>query len=166
MIACNTAERKNIMQYDHNSEIIRFFVPRYIEGHDMLNCNSVHIHYTNLSANKRDYSCDIYEVLDLAEYEGDVEYLICSWVIDSNATKYAGQLLFDLTFRCVNGEDVDYIWSATSNPGITVLPCKNHSAAIADKYSDILTSMESRLAHAENEISILSEAIASMQYST
>ena len=46
-----------LMQHDHNSEIIRFQVPRVIEGYDIAQCNRVEIHYTNI--NSRTEAIDI-----------------------------------------------------------------------------------------------------------
>ena len=37
-----------VMQFDHNSEVFTFEVPRYIEGHDMMLCNRVEVHYLNI----------------------------------------------------------------------------------------------------------------------
>ena len=33
--------KTKIMQYDHNSERFTFSLPRFIEGHDMLECDSI-----------------------------------------------------------------------------------------------------------------------------
>ena len=37
-----------VMQFDHNSEVFTFELPRYIEGHDMMLCNRVEVHYLNI----------------------------------------------------------------------------------------------------------------------
>ena len=44
-----SSSKKSVVQYDHNSERFTFEIPRYIEEHDMLLCNVVHIHYININ---------------------------------------------------------------------------------------------------------------------
>ena len=45
-----TTESKIVlMQYDHNSEIFTFQIPRLVEGHDMSLCSKIEIHYTNIN---------------------------------------------------------------------------------------------------------------------
>lgn len=36
-----SASKTTVMQFDHNSEVFTFEIPRYIEGHDMMECNRV-----------------------------------------------------------------------------------------------------------------------------
>ena len=45
----NTNRKKNvIMQYDHNSERLTFELPRFVDGHDMLECTSITVNVDNL----------------------------------------------------------------------------------------------------------------------
>ena len=43
-----SASKTTVMQFDHNSEVFTFEIPRYIEGHDMTACNRVEVHYLNI----------------------------------------------------------------------------------------------------------------------
>ena len=59
-------KKMQLMQNDHNSERFTFEIPRYIEGHDMILCNVVQIHYINInSSNNQERNSDIYVVDDL-----------------------------------------------------------------------------------------------------
>ena len=90
----NSTSKTTLMQYDHNSERFSFEMPRYIEGHDMLECDGVEVHYVN-GANG-----GIYKVQDLQVHQDDETKVVCSWLISQNATKIVGTLDFLLRFYC------------------------------------------------------------------
>lgn len=109
--------KKILMQYDHNSERFTFTIPRYIEGHDMLESNRVQVHYTTKSGYQ-----DRVELNDLAELPEDEGKLSCTWLLSQNVTKDIGALKFLLRFACVNNDtgEYDYIWSTGIFSGISV----------------------------------------------
>lgn len=47
------SKKVTLMQNDHNSERFTFEIPRYIEGHDMMLCNKVEVHYLNSSVKEK-----------------------------------------------------------------------------------------------------------------
>lgn len=107
--------KTSLVQYDHDSERFTFEIPRYIEGHDMLLCNVVEVHWQNGSAKGR------YAVGDFQVSPEDDNVVICSWLISSKATQYTGALKFLLRFACVTETDPDYVWNTAIYSKISVL---------------------------------------------
>ena len=60
-----SASKTTVMQFNHNSEVFSFEIPRYIEGHDMMECNRVEVHYLNIDSSTRKEKEGIYLVNDL-----------------------------------------------------------------------------------------------------
>ena len=48
-----SSSKTTVMQFDHNSEVFTFEVPRYIEGHDMTECNRVKCIISTLTQSQR-----------------------------------------------------------------------------------------------------------------
>lgn len=115
MIVNPSGQQKTLIQGDHRSERFTFEIPRYIEGHDMLNCNDVKIHYKNTDGKASHTIIGEYVVEDLKHYEFINDILFCSWLIDGDATTYAGTLSFMFRFMCMNGETVEYAWHTADN---------------------------------------------------
>lgn len=106
-------KKMQLMQNDHNSERFTFEIPRYIEGHDMILCNVVQIHYINTnSSNKQESNSDIYVVDDLQISPDSESVVVGSWLVSNNATMYNGTLNFVIRFACINEEteEIDYQW--------------------------------------------------------
>lgn len=61
-------EKFKLMQYDSKSTKLVFDIPRYIQTHDMLECNLVQIHYLNSGDSTGQEKRDIHNILDLAPY--------------------------------------------------------------------------------------------------
>lgn len=100
-----------LTQGDHNSERFTFELPRYIDGHDMTQCNKVEVHFINAdAADPTTRSCDIYPITDLQVDEEDSSFALCTWLISGNATRYVGPLLFALHFECITDSVTDYSW--------------------------------------------------------
>lgn len=129
-----------VVQNDHNSERFTFELPRYIEGHDMLLCNRVEVHYLNVDGQTKDTSSGIYEVEDLQESPEDENIAILSWLVSSHATKYVGSLNFCIRFACVNEETsvLEYSWSTVINSNIHVTSGINNAEVIIQEYADVL----------------------------
>ena len=53
-VKADPSHKTTLMQNDHNSERFTFELPRYIEQHDMAECNQVEIHYLNSSSRDKD----------------------------------------------------------------------------------------------------------------
>lgn len=142
----NSANKTLVMQYDHNSEVFSFELPRYIEGHDMLNCNRVEVHYLN-GTNE-----GIYLITDLALYPDDETKLKCSWIVSQHATNNVGTLSFLLRFMCISDDVVDYAWSTSIYSGIKISKGIYNSEIVAEQYIDTLKAWENRLEAVENSI--------------
>lgn len=137
-----TTETDNIslMQYDHNSEIFTFQIPKIVEGHDMSLCNKVEIHYTNIDKRKKETSNDIYPVTDLTVDDSNILF---TWTVSSNATKYAGSLNFLIRFACMEDDGTfSYIWHTNIFKNVTISNGINNTEAVAEDYSDILEKMK------------------------
>lgn len=130
-----------LMQGDHNCERYTFEIPRYIEEHDMLLCNSVEVHYTNTDSNDRTkVSKDIYQVDDMQVCEDDESKLIFSWLVHENATQYGGSLTFRIKFMCTTDGVVDYKFHTARYTGISVTGGEDNSESVERSFSDILAS--------------------------
>ena len=132
-----TTETKIVlMQYDHNSEIFTFQIPRLVEGHDMSLCNKIEIHYTNINRRTKEQSKDVYPVTD-KKVEGD--NLVFTWLLSGNATKYAGTLNFIIRFGCLEEDNTfSYMWHTDIFKNITVSDGISNTESVAEDYSDIL----------------------------
>ena len=131
--------KNTIVQHDHNSERFTFELPRFIEGHDMLVCNSVQVHYLNVDANTQETSSGVFVVTDLQESPEDENIAIFSWLISSNATKYVGSLNFCIRFACISEENtVDYAWNTAVNTTMRVTDGINNAEIIIQEYADVL----------------------------
>lgn len=143
VIDINTRNIKNVsqtktslVQYDHNSERFSFTLPRFIEGHDMMECNSVQVHYFS-SANPD--TKGVYAVTDLAICEEDTENVCCTWLISQNVTQTAGALQFMLRFACVAVDGtVEYAWHTNTFTGFSITAGMNNAEAVVEQYADIL----------------------------
>lgn len=97
----NTARKKNvIMQYDHESEVLTFEIPRYVEGHDMLLCNRVYAHWNNIGTKTGredetvEENADLHELTDLQLNPDNPDTVICSWLVKRQSTQLVGILSF------------------------------------------------------------------------
>lgn len=145
-----------LTQYSHNSERYTFELPRYIEGHDMSECNSVQIHYINTDGNrnKPQKSTDKYEALDL-HIDGDK--VVFTWLISASATLFKGKTSFQIWFCCKEGETITYAWNTTIFDAVTVGEGINAGETFAKEYKDIIAQWQNSVMaslRAEMDISI------------
>ena len=139
----SSSSKVSLMQYDHDSEIFTFQIPKLVEGHDMSLCNKIEIHYTNINKKTKEASRDIYPVTD-ATVDGD--NLIFSWLISGNATKYPGSLIFLIRFGCLEDNNVfSYLWHTDIFKNITISDGMSNTEAVAEDYSDILEQWRSEI---------------------
>lgn len=147
-----SASKTTVMQFDHNSEVFTFEVPRYIEGHDMILCNRVEVHYLNIDTVTKEEREGIYLVDDLTVSADDENKLTCSWVISQNATSLVGSLNFLLRFICLTDDVIDYVWNTAIHSGIYVSKGIYNSDIVAEQYIDTIKAWENRLKVVENSI--------------
>lgn len=152
-ITNETGERLTIMQYDHNSERATFELPRYIEEHDMFQCDLVMVLFANTSkgtsASNRSTSSGVYQVTDLEIKQDYPDTLTCSWLIAREATQYVGTLKFQIQFVCHENEETkvpEYYWHTDQCDMIDVKPSLSSGNDVGEAYPDILTSMDARVA--------------------
>ena len=127
-----------LIQNDHNSEHYTFEIPRYVDGHDMSECNSVQVHYINIDAGTGARVLGLYEVKDLQLAVDDEEVVICSWAISQNATQLVGSLIFALRFACMTGSTLDYVWNTMVYSGVTVSSGIYNGEEAVEDYKDAL----------------------------
>lgn len=134
----NDSSRKTVLiQGDHNSERFTFELPRYIEGHDMSQCNKVEIHYLNVSTDKKQQVSGLYTVEDL-NIGTDENTVTCSWLVSQNATQLIGALTFLLRFSCVEGDDITYAWHTAIHDSIRISDGINADGAFETEYVDVI----------------------------
>ena len=151
----NPNRKKNVvMQYDHNSERITFELPRYIDGHDMLECTSVTVNVDNIEVvefNEGEeiesrVNSDAPDITDLRAHPSDPEKVVCSWCISRNSTQLAGILSFHIEFKCVDSNgNVVYEWSTDDYEEIEVRARKKNGEAAVVPHADLLEQWRSRI---------------------
>ena len=136
-----------LVQGDHKSEVVTFKMPRYIDGHDMLLCDKIRVHYINIETQTSNSSADIYEVTDLKLCEDceEEEILLFTWTIEAPATKYFGSLSFLVKFECTEGDNILYQWNTAKYVNINVLNGIDNSEAFVAKYSNVLEEWYNKL---------------------
>lgn len=129
-----------LVQGDHNSERCTFKIPKFIDGHNTELCNKVRIHFVNISAeNPIEISPGVYETEDLRKSTDDPNSMLVSWVVQKEATVYAGTISFLLEFMCISSDDVlDYSWHTGHYTGGVVLEGMDYSDYIVEKHYDVL----------------------------
>ena len=93
-ISSRSNKKLSLMQYDHNSERYSFDVDRMIDGHDLMDCDRVKIHYINISSNKKNKHPGVYSVEDVQVKSSDDTKITFTWLVSGNATHYDGVLSF------------------------------------------------------------------------
>lgn len=154
----NTNRKKNVvMQYDHNSERFTFELPRYVDGHDMLECTSATVNVDNIEAVESDgveevepveprINSDAPDMTDLRIHPNDPEKVICSWLISRNSTQLAGILSFHIEFKCVDSKgNVVYEWSTDNFDEIEVRARKKNGEAAVVGHTDLLEQWRTRI---------------------
>lgn len=142
-----------VVQNDHNSERFTFELPRFIEGHDMLVCNRVEVHYLNTDTSTKEYTSGVYEVDDLQESPNDENVAILSWLLSNNATKHVGTLNFVIRFACLTGDTIDYAWNTVIYDKIHVTSGIYNSDEVVEIYADVLEKWKQELETQEIDLS-------------
>lgn len=154
----NTNSKKNVvMQYDHNSERFTFELPRFVDGHDMLECTSVTVNVDNIEVVESDeteaveateprVNSDAPDMTDLRIHPSDPEKVITSWLISRNSTQLPGILSFHIEFKCVDSNgNVVYEWSTDTYSNITVKARKKNGEAAIAEHTDLLEQWRTRI---------------------
>lgn len=136
--AISTESKKiALMQYDHNSERFTFELPVEIEGHPMLGCDKVEVHYINIDQKTKEESAGVYEVKDREIV--DDKTIAFSWLISRKATKFVGPLSFRLRFICYDAEgSIEYAWHTAIYSGIAISNGIDNGEVVIEDYADVL----------------------------
>ena len=140
--------KRMLVQGDHNSERLTFEVPRFVDGHDFSECNAVEVHYVNEDAFQKNASRSFYIVEDLhikGESEEDKNVVVLSWLVEGDATVYAGTLNFSIHFKCITNGRIDYSWNTTAFKGIMIEPAICNSQKIENEYPDAIAQLNARI---------------------
>lgn len=142
----NNSEKIVIMQHDHQSEILTFELPRYIDTHDMSLCDTVRVHYINIgTSSKYTPVSGVYEVNDLQIDAVNDSIVTCSWTLTNNTTRLEGTLNFIVRFSCLTGDTIDYSWSTAIYSGIAVAKTIDSSDYVMTAIPDILEQWKESL---------------------
>lgn len=141
-----SGEKNTLVQYDHNSEVYTFELPRYVEGHDMTLCNRVRVHFNNVDILTNQENTDVVELYDLAVNSKDKSTVIATWTVRREATQLAGILGFAVQYMCVAPDgEVTYEWHTDAYTDVEVKPGRNYSEAAVVQYSNILEQWYQKL---------------------
>ena len=153
-----------LVKGDHKSEVITFQLPRFIDGHDMLLCNKIRVHYINIETSTNNKSADLYEVTDLKLCEECEDVLTFTWTIEAPATKYYGSLAFLIKFECTDGDSILYQWNTARYVGVNVLDGMDNSEEFVEKYSNVLEEWYNELTRGADTIEELNrQALAEIK---
>lgn len=134
----STMRKVSLIQGDHNSERFTFDLPAEIEGHKLVDCDKVEVHFINIDINTKAQSKGFYSIDDLQPHETDPTKVVCSWLIDGRATKYVGSLSFVIRVTCLEGSNLRYAWHTAIYTGITVSDGICCLEATVEQYVDVL----------------------------
>ena len=161
----NTNPKKHvIMQYDHNSERCTFELPRFIDGHDMLECTSVTVNVDNIEVVESEgveevepveprINSDAPDMTDLRIHPNDPEKVISSWLISRNSTQLAGILSFHIEYKGVDSNgNVVYEWSTDNYDEYEIRARKKNGEAVVVDHTDLLEQWRSRIFGAGDSI--------------
>jgi hypothetical protein len=132
------SEKLSVMQYDHNSERLTFEMPRFIESHDMAECNRVEVHFLNIDSKTKDQISGHRELDDFRIDPADKDKVIVSWLISKGATKLGGKLNFLLNFRCVEDGVETYAWHTNFFLNYVVNAGMDAAALFENEYVDVI----------------------------
>ena len=135
-----TSDKLQLMQYDHDSEMYTFQVPRFIEGYDVSLCNKIEILYSNIDRKTKESFDDIYQITDVSV---DEELVTFEWLVSGFATRFAGSLNFLIRFAFAEEDSTySYLWHTDIFKGITILEGMNNSEAIVKQNRDIIDALQ------------------------
>lgn len=150
-ISSGTNKKLSLMQFDHNSERYTFKINRYVDEHDLLDCNRVQIHFINIASNKQRHP-GLYPVDKLEVDPNDENTLTFTWLISRDATFYKGTLSFLVSFECVDKNCTDaecneddhiyYRWSSNVFNSIAITEGMDNNNTIYDMYADELLTWQ------------------------
>ena len=140
-----SASNNTIVQYDHNSERFTFEMPRYVDGHDMMESTIVRIHYRNAASTNLLKTNGVYTPDDLAVSGEDENTITFSWLLSSATSQYIGSLHFSIQFLCLDGDTIEYAWNTSVYKDVVILESINNSDEVAAEINDALIAITEEL---------------------
>lgn len=140
-INCTTNKKLKLMQFDHNSERYSFDIDRIIDGHDLLDCDRVQIHFINIGSSREKHP-GLYLVDDVQVMSTDKNKLTFTWLISQDATSLEGVLSFLVSFECTDGDKILYRWSSDKSDSIKITVGMDNDNTIVELYADELLAWE------------------------
>lgn len=135
-----------LAQHDHNSERYTFRVPRFIEGHDLSQCGTVIIDYTNTDKKKTATKRGSYVSTDVTVEKDNVLF---SWLVSREATQLVGYLTFSVAFRCYDDDhNIIYEWGTDTFKRITIIEKTRHDPTILSKIPDLIDQIRAEVSEA------------------
>ena len=142
IITTALAGNNTLVQNDHNSERFTFEIPRFIDGHDMLESTEVRIHYRNLSTSSVFQHNGVYFPDDLAVFKDDENTLAFTWLLSYDTTQNIGFLHFSIQFVCYENGAVEYAWNTGIYKDINVIESINNVPEIVAENTDELATFK------------------------
>lgn len=147
-----------IMQGDHDSVTYTFKLPRMIDGHNILQCNRVTVHWNNVGTRidaeyeEPEEVAESTDITDLRINPHDDSTVICSWTISRNSTQLAGILSFLVEYKRVEGEETIYEWHTDIYSNVEIRSGRNNGMQSVMAYTDIIEQWRNRLFGAGNTV--------------
>lgn len=95
------------MTEDHRATTVYFEVARYFEDVDLFNCTCI-VEYINGGGHPRVYPVTLKDLIKGQDENGRIiDKMVLAWNVGSEATLYAGDIKFCLTFYKVAYDEVD-----------------------------------------------------------
>lgn len=153
-----TGNTPSVMQFDHNSEVLTFQMPRFMEGHDMSLCDEIKVLYKNTEegtgASTRPVIADVDTINDI-EIDENENCIVFSWAIPEFATLYPGKIVFQFKFVCYGypkSVEPNFKLYSDQYSFIEVRPSLDVSDNLDARFPNLLDEIESRLRAFKNEI--------------
>lgn len=149
-VAVPSLIKKTIVQHDHNIERLTFDCPRYWYGKDISTLN-IYVNYISVSQKAKgdDPVSSLCEnvVID----ENDQDKMHFDWVITNNVSQDVGGLLFLVCAKSVDSDgNEDVHWNSHLCKDLEVQEGLEASAAIVEKYPDVIEQILSKLVQLED----------------
>lgn len=138
-------KKLTLMQYDNKSERYSFDIDRIIDGHDLINCDRVQVHFINIGSNKQKHP-GLYLVDDVHVNDKDENKITFTWLISQDATQLSGILSFLISFECTDGDTILYRWSSSIYNSIQITAGMDNDNTIVELYADELLAWEHQMA--------------------
>jgi len=123
-----------------------FIMPRHYDNIDLASTSkTIEIHYVN--ANNEDYYVNPVNV------EASDHYIRFGWLVDSNATAYAGTLAFEIRAYGTTPAGNTYLWRTRPNTALTVeKSLSGNGVSQPQNYEDWITTFRIEVSNANNAI--------------